>query len=148
MKTLLLFLLMGPVGVYPPVSVSGFPNPNVTQGNIKSTVCVSGWTKTIRPPVSYTNKLKSQQMKAFGFSGVPSDYEEDHFISIEIGGNPTDSRNLWPEAYAGPLGARIKDQVEDKLHRLLCSGKMSLSGVQSCITSDWVACGKKISTIK
>jgi hypothetical protein len=25
-------------------------------------------------------------------------YEEDHLIPLEDGGDPTDSRNLWPEA--------------------------------------------------
>ena len=28
-----------------------------------------------------------------------SDYQEDHLISLELGGNPTDPRNLWPEPY-------------------------------------------------
>jgi hypothetical protein len=34
-------------------------NPNVKQ-TIKKTICVPNWTDTVRPPTSYTNKLKVQ----------------------------------------------------------------------------------------
>ncbi len=36
----------------------GVANPAVTQDSIDQTICVSGWTKTIQPPASYTSKLK------------------------------------------------------------------------------------------
>ena len=45
----------------PPV---GALNPAVTQATIRTTICVSGWTATIRPPVSYTAPLKLAQMRA------------------------------------------------------------------------------------
>src|SRR3954469_26009241 len=41
----------------------GATNPKVTQANIKTTICKSGWTDTIRPPTSYTTALKKVQMK-------------------------------------------------------------------------------------
>jgi hypothetical protein len=132
----------------PPIIPPGAVNPAVTQENIGQTVCVAGWTKTIRPPASYTDKLKREQMFAQHLAGSPADYEEDHLISLEIGGHPTDPLNLWPEPYAGPLGARRKDQVEDELHRRLCAGTMTLLDVQACIRQDWVACGKKIGVLK
>ena len=141
---LALFLLAAVAPIIPPGAV----NPNVTQTNIHQTVCVAGWTKTIRPPASYTNKLKLEQMAAQHLGGKPGDYEEDHLISLEIGGHPTDSLNLWPQPYAGPHGAREKDQVEDELHRRLCDGTMTLADVQTCIRRDWVGCGRKIGRIK
>jgi hypothetical protein len=61
-----------------PVRTPGVVNPNVTQANIRSTVCRSGWTATIRPAVSYTNALKVKQMKQYGETGSPSDYQENH----------------------------------------------------------------------
>ena len=143
MKLLLLFL-----AAVAPIVPPGAVNPNVTQANIHQTVCVAGWTKTIRPPASYTNKLKLEQMAAQHLTGKPADYEEDHFISLEIGGHPTDPLNLWPQPYAGPHGAREKDQVEDELHRRLCAGTMTLLDVQACIRADWVACGRKIGRVK
>lgn len=96
----------------------GALNPAVTQANIDSTVCVSGWTATIRPPVSYTNALKVKQMRARHLVGPPADYEEDHFIPLELGGNPTDPNNLWPQPWPD---ARKKDAVETRLHRDLCA---------------------------
>lgn len=85
--------------------VSGATNPNVTQDNLKTTVCVAGYTDTIRPPVSYTNKLKLQQMVKWGLKGKPSSYEEDHLISLVLGGSPTDPNNLWPERWTGTWGS-------------------------------------------
>ena len=102
----------------------GVLNPDVTQGNINSTVCLHGWTKTIRPPTSYTNALKEKQMREYGVGGSPSDYQEDHLISLELGGHPTDPRNLWPEPL--PHAAEV-DKVENELNALVCSGKITLA---------------------
>lgn len=139
---------IGPSSAYPPASVTGFASPAVSQDNIATTVCVDGWTKTIRPPASYTNRIKAQQMTAWGLPGKLGDYELDHFWSLEIGGDPRDPRNLWPQPYAGKYGARVKDQVEDKLHRMVCSGTMKLVDAQACIAADWVGCGVRIGAIK
>lgn len=124
-------------------TVPGATNPAVTQANIHQTVCVSGWTKTVRPPVGYTNKLKAQQMKAEGLTDSPRDYEEDHLISLQLGGSPTSPLNLWPEPYAGPEGARRKDVVEDALKRLVCSGKMPLADAQTAIRTNWIIAYRK-----
>ena len=51
----------------------------------------------MRPPTDYTNALKLRQMRAYGETGSPSGYQEDHLISLELGGHPTAPRNLWPE---------------------------------------------------
>jgi hypothetical protein len=118
----------------------GFTNPDVTQGNIKRTICRAGWTKTIRPPTSYTNTLKRQQIAAYGYADKRMrSYEEDHLISLQLGGHPRDPRNLWPEAYVGACGARRKDVIETKLKRLVCSGKITLAQAQEAIAWNWVA---------
>ena len=110
-----------------PVRTPGVVNPNVTQENIRSTVCKRGWTATIRPPVSYTNALKVKQMRQYGETGSPSDYQEDHLISLEMGGNPTDPRNLWPEPY--PRASQM-DQIENQLNSEICDGKLTLAQAQ------------------
>jgi hypothetical protein len=102
----------------------GVLNPDVTQATINSTICVRGWTKTIRPPTSYTNALKEKQMREYGVGGSLSDYQEDHLISLELGGHPTDPRNLWPEPR--PHAEEV-DKVENELNRLVCSGKITLA---------------------
>ena|ERR1035437_3681728 len=118
----------------------GAINVNVTQANIKTTICTSGYTSTIRPPSNYTTRLKKWQLantyKVFANKSL-SAYEEDHLISLEIGGNPIDPKNLWPEPYANPNGARVKDEIENKLHALVCSGKMLLVTAQHLISTNW-----------
>jgi hypothetical protein len=124
-------------------NVPGVVNRAVTQENIGRTICVKGWTKTIRPRASYTNKLKSSQMAALGLTGDPHAYEEDHLISLEIGGHPTDPNNLWPEPWDGPFGARRKDVLETKLKRLVCAGKLPLVDAQIAILTNWMAAYRK-----
>lgn len=105
----------------------GALNPDVTQATIGATVCSPGWTRTVRPPVSYTNDLKRRQLREYGLRGPPSAYQEDHLISLELGGNPTDPRNLWPEPY--PRAAAV-DQIENDLNHRVCAGSLSLADAQ------------------
>lgn len=105
----------------------GVLNPDVTQATIGSTVCVRGWTRTVRPPTSYTNALKVKQMREYGVGGSLSDYQEDHLISLELGGHPTDPRNLWPEPY--PRASDV-DSIENDLNAKVCSGALTLAAAQ------------------
>ncbi len=88
---------------YPP----GAMNPAVTQTTIGQTICVPGWTASIRP------NLPTQP-------GM----QHDHFISLELGGAPTDGANLW---YQPLTQARKDDRVETLLHRLVCQPKSALT---------------------
>ena len=110
-----------------PVRTPGVLNADVTQATIGSTICRRGWTRTVRPPVEYTNALKKKQMRAYGELGRLSDYQEDHLISLELGGDPTDPRNLWPEPY--PRAAAV-DQIENELNAKVCGGSLSLQAAQ------------------
>jgi hypothetical protein len=110
-----------------PVRTPGVLNPDVTQANIRSTICRHGWTETIRPPTSYTNALKTKQMRQYRDPGSLSDYQEDHLISLELGGSPTDPRNLWPEPY--PRASDV-DKIENELNGEVCSGQLTLTEAQ------------------
>jgi hypothetical protein len=109
------------------VRTPGVVNPDITQQNIAATICKHGWTRTIRPPTDYTNALKLKQMRDYGVGGSPQQYQEDHLISLELGGHPTDARNLWPEPY--PRAAEM-DSIENNLNAKVCSGDMSLDDAQ------------------
>jgi hypothetical protein len=126
-----------------PEITPGSTNTAVTQDNIQDTICVSGWTKKIRPSSSFTNKLKIQQMHDMGLVGNPKDYEEDHLISLELGGAPRDPKNLWPQYWDGEWGAHKKDIVETRLKKLVCSGQLSLLDAQHDIAVDWVTAYNK-----
>ena len=110
-----------------PVRTPGVLNPDVTQETINATICIHGWTKTIRPPTSYTNELKQKQMREYGVGGSMSDYQEDHLISLELGGHPTDPRNLWPQPY--PRASAV-DGMENDLNDNVCSGELTPAEAQ------------------
>jgi hypothetical protein len=145
---------VGPKHLYPdPVVTPGVVNPDITQANIVDTICNPNWsTKTIRPPVSYTNKLKTQQLVVLKFKDkMAAHYEEDHFISLELGGHPRDPKNLWPERWGTPatpltargpfpshlVGTKSKDAVENALHKEVCAGTLTLDEAQQIIVTDW-----------
>ena len=107
-----------------PALTPGVLNPDVTQATIRKTICSRGWTRTVRPPASYTSPLKLVQMRRYGFAGGPVDYQEDHFISLELGGAPNDPKNLWPERR--PHANQV-DGVENDLNAKVCSGAISLA---------------------
>jgi len=115
------------VVVADPVRTPGVLNPDITQATIGSTICVTGWTRTIRPSTEYTNALKRKQMRAYREAGGESDYQEDHLISLELGGHPTDPRNLWPEPY--PRASQV-DLIENDLNRQVCDGSLTLAEAQ------------------
>ncbi|HET7311304.1 MAG TPA: DUF3761 domain-containing protein [Mycobacteriales bacterium] len=118
----------------------GAVNSAVTPQTIRSTICRTGYTSTVRPSSSYTTSLKVQQLDSgYAFRGDQSthDYEEDHPIALELGGAPSDPRNLWPEPYATSTGAKVKDLVENELHDLVCSGRLRLRVAQRDIATNW-----------
>ena len=108
----------------------GALNPKVRQFTIKKTICKSGWTKKIRPPVSYTNALKIKQMVLYEETDSPSEYEEDHFIPLELGGAPKNPKNLWPEPHAQ---SKLSDLLETQLKGKVCKGSMKLAKARATI---------------
>ncbi|MEU5547782.1 hypothetical protein AB0G85_36525 [Streptomyces sioyaensis] len=123
----------------------GAYNPTGTQPTIKMTICVPGWTKTVRPPVSYTAPLKIKQIGEYGYSDTSTaDYEEDHFVPLELGGAPRDPKNLWPEPRYGDKLAASKDPVENKLKLAVCDGTVKLDAARSAIATDWTTALAKV----
>jgi hypothetical protein len=108
----------------------GALNPKVRQSTIKKTICKSRWTTKIRPPVAFTNALKIKQMVLYEETGLPSEYEEDHFIPLELGGAPRNPKNLWPEPRSQ---SKLSDPLENKLKRKVCKGLLSLAKARAAI---------------
>ena len=118
----------------------GAVNPAINQNNIDQTICVSGWTKTVRPPVSYTNSLKYKQLhEGYNLGGDTNmkDYEEDHIVPLEVGGNPSSPLNLFPEPRNIRLNSYLKDQLENEIHLLVCHHQLSLKAGQAVFLNNW-----------
>jgi len=119
-----------------PACTPGALNPGVMQATIGQTICVEGWTDTVRPPEGVTEQEKAASMAAYGDTGSMGSYEYDHFVPLELGGATNDPRNLWPEPGASP---NPKDAVEDDLREKVCDGEMTLAQAQRAIATNWVA---------
>jgi hypothetical protein len=111
----------------PHLNVPGERFHGVTQSNLHATVCTVGYTETIRPPVGYTSALKRWILKDRNLPGTVGDYQLDHAVSLELGGAPYSTRNLWmqPESVA-----HRDDGIENELHRKLCAGTITLRQAQ------------------
>lgn len=115
-----------------PACTPGAVDDAVTQANIDSTICKSGYTATVRPPASATDKVKQAMYGAYGVAdGTPA--ELDHTVSLELGGS-NDVANLWPEPGKVP---NSKDSVENALHQAVCAHKVTLAAAQQAIATDW-----------
>ena len=148
----------GPSHVYPdPVRTPGALNADITQQTINATICNQDWngqnpwthkdergTASIRPPSSYMAALKKYQIAVLALPGKLSEYEEDHLIPLELGGNPVDVENLWPQAYQPVPGATEKNQVEHWLHEQVCAGATTLAAAQDAIRTDWYAVYQRV----
>jgi hypothetical protein len=115
------------------------PRPALTPGAVLTTstarVCVRGYAGGVR---DVPEAEKASVYARYGVVDVPYAHEVDHLVSLEIGGSNA-IRNLWPEPYAGRWGARTKDVLEDRLHELVCDGRLGLRSAQRIEARDWVA---------
>jgi hypothetical protein len=111
-----------------PTHTPGARYSKVTQGTIKTTICVKGWTATIRPPSSYTSALKRVQLVVWQYADTnQAHYEEDHLISLELGGAARSHKNLWPEPWSQ---AHKSDPRENAWHKKVCNGTLTLRQAQ------------------
>jgi hypothetical protein len=129
-----------------PACTPGTLNPAVTAATIGSTICVPGYTSTIRPPVAVSEHLKVLAARAYGYTGPLSAAEGDHLVPLELGGNPEsgdDISNFWDEPHVltgpdgSPAGSTVKDGYENWLHGQVCRARITLADAQGRIRRGW-----------
>lgn len=127
-----------------PACTPGAIDPAVTQENIGSTICKSGYTTTVRAPASDTDKVKARSLTEYGQTRVSST-EFDHLISLQLGGTNAVS-NLWPEPNRAdaPGTTNPKDAVETQLNKAVCTHKVTLAAAQKAIAANWVTAVKDL----
>lgn len=121
------------------------PDPGLTPGATRpvavNEICSMDHEDVIRGvPMS----LREEVFKEYGIVNAhANDYEIDYLIAPGLGGTE-DIRNLWPESYTSSIwNAHVKDDLEEHLHQLVCSGRLNLSTAQHDIATDWIAAYKK-----
>lgn len=133
--SLILFLLLAQLNLHP-----AMPNPARTPGKTvvisKTALCTTKWGKDVR---HVTPKMKATVCAWYGAKNCPGPkWEIDHLVSRELGG-ADDVANLWPQPIAE---ARLKDRLENALHKEVCTGRIGLPEAQKKIATDWYAAYK------
>jgi anti-sigma factor RsiW len=121
------------------------PNPGLTPG-AKRTVAVDEVCSM--PHEQVVAEVSPQlQQKVFQEYGIinpqPNEFEVDYLIAPGLGGTE-DIHNLWPQRYTSQTwNAYVKNSLEERLHQLVCAGKLDLTTAQHDIATDWIAAYKK-----
>jgi len=128
-----------------PHCTTGAVSPAVKQENLASTICKKGYTKSVRPPEDVTDTEKAANAASYGYTGSLKTAEYDHFVPLELGGDPNDPRNLWvePNKSTATTVNNPKDSVESSLNYLVCNalhGKpyLPLAIAQQLIATNWI----------
>ena len=130
----------------------GARDGRVTQANIDKTICTDDWDDRNRPSASFTTPTKTKQIAAYGYSTYAiENFELDHLVPIELGGDPTAIPNLWPEPWEARRerlvphgwGAETKNALESHLHRAVCAKEIPLAEAQQAVAGDWIAAAKR-----
>ncbi len=117
------------------------PDRTLTPGATR-VVTVSDVCSMVREEVvrAVPNPLRQEIFREYGIANArASDYEIDYLIAPGLGGTE-DMRNLWPEPYrSATWNARVKDDLEERLHEMVCSGKVDLYTAQHDIATNWIS---------
>jgi len=108
-----------------------FPGATVAQ------ICTSGYSSSVR------HVEHQQYVDVYAAYGVPypepsGTYELDHLVPLELGGDNSDA-NLWPEPASPTPGFHQKDDLENRMHDLVCAGRLDLHEAQREIATNWYA---------
>lgn len=115
--------------------------PGDTLPGADTCICQKGYAGSVR---HVPGSIKHKVYEEYGIKDhSPGDFEVDHSISLELGGSNS-IKNLWPQSYkTTPWNAHKKDLLENKLHQLVCSKKITLKQAQYEISHNWIEAYKK-----
>ncbi len=121
------------------------PDRNLTPGATRAVtigdVCSIAHEDVVR---EVPTSMREEIFHEYGIVNAHAqDYEIDYLIAPGLGG-AEDIHNLWPEPYTSTTwNAHVKDDLEERLHQMVCAGKVDLSTAQNDIAINWIAAYKK-----
>ena len=132
---------LSPVAHMQPIAV---PNGTLTPGAAAIVTREQVCGGTLDKNRKVQTALQRRVFAAYGISGAdPRAYEVDYLITPALGGSD-DIRNLWPHSYSATTwNARVKDELEDRLHQMVCDGQLDLTTAQREIAGNWIGAYKK-----
>ena len=99
-------------------------------------ICTPGYTQQVR---NVSERTKSRVYAEYGIRRHSAgQYEVDHIVALELGGSNS-IKNLFPEAARPRPGFHEKDRLENRLHALVCSGRLRIRTAQKALATNWVS---------
>lgn len=88
-------------------------------------------------PTPLSDKKKQEALSNYGLGRNAGDHVVNFLIPQNLGGSDSVD-NLWPMSPKGEFGADKKEQLDAKLHELVCSKQLKLGEAQKAERKDWV----------
>jgi hypothetical protein len=136
------------IAIYTRPADRSIPKNNLTPGETRNVslgdVCREENVQEDAAVRTVPVSLRQQVFREYGIDDMrPNAYEVDYLITPELGGATDSIRNLWPEPYSSVWNAHVKDELEQRLHGLVCTGQIDLATAQRDISRDWIGAYKK-----
>ena len=133
------------LGASPNAAAADLPDARLTPGGVLPVkapqICRPGYapsTLHALTPAEW-HKRRLLVFQAYGIDRRErAAYVINHLIPLEIGGS-NEIANLWPLAKAGKWNTVRKAKLVRRLHKLVCSGRLSLQEAQRETAADWIA---------
>ena len=112
---------------------NGYQTPGATLKVDAKQVCAADFASKLKP---VANWQREQALERYGQR--PEDFKGDldHLVPAILGGS-NDPDNLWPMNASGEMTVEAKARLTEKLHQMVCDGKMSLKDAQNAFKKDW-----------
>lgn len=122
------------------------PDPALTPGATlevaRQELCGSEYRSPARViPIT----LKRRIFDRYGLSPLAVGYNVDHLIPVRLGGSNSPN-NLWPQPLSGEWNYHMKNRLERRLYKMVCSQTIALETAQQELARDWVSAYKKYIT--
>lgn len=122
------------------------PNPKLTPGATRQVayeeICPA--QDDDKDPAVPTS-LQQAVFKEYGVRRIARtrEFQVDYLINPQLGGTG-EIGNLWPQPYGPTLwNAHAKDDLEDRLHQMVCNREIGISEAQHELATNWIAAYKK-----
>ena len=113
--------------------------PGAKSNATETEVCAADYESTVKPLSPWQT---GQAMSRYGKRLDDKSVKIDNLIPIKLGGT-NDPDNLWPQPIQKENGPEQKDELEDKLHKMVCAKTITLKVAQEAIKKDWVKAYQK-----
>jgi hypothetical protein len=101
-------------------------------------ICARGFHTSAVRNVPQTEKFSVEREYGLAPAYYGRSLEIDHIVPLELGGSNAIA-NLFPER-----GYGAKDRLENRLHQLVCSGRMTLAAARAGIARNWPALYRRV----